>query len=71
MEKAERRLRIKEIEKELEYKESQFWEDSPHHDMKVFALKRELAELKEEEWESSPFSLTRIAKFLESLFGGK
>ncbi|PKL46530.1 MAG: hypothetical protein CVV42_15995 [Candidatus Riflebacteria bacterium HGW-Riflebacteria-2] len=69
MDRAARRARIKELEKELDYKESQFWEDSPYHDMKIGALRQELAELKEAEADASPFSLKNIAKFIESLFG--
>ncbi|MBU1108537.1 MAG: hypothetical protein KKB51_17815 [Candidatus Riflebacteria bacterium] len=69
MERSARKLRIEEIKKELDYKESQFWEDSPHHDMKISALRKELAELKEEEADASPFSLKNISKFIDSLFG--
>lgn len=69
MDRAERRARIKELEKELAYKESQFWEDSPYHDMKISAIRKELAELKEAEADASPFSLKNIAKFIDSLFG--
>jgi hypothetical protein len=46
MDRITRRNRIKELEKELAYKESQFWEDSPYHDMKIGMIRRELAELK-------------------------
>ncbi|PKL42181.1 MAG: hypothetical protein CVV41_15500 [Candidatus Riflebacteria bacterium HGW-Riflebacteria-1] len=69
MDRAARQARIKELEKELSYKESQFWEDSPYHDMKIGALRQELAELKDAEADASPFSLKNICKFIESLFG--
>lgn len=70
MDQATRRARIKELEEDLSYKETQFWEDSPYHDMKISAMRKELAELKEAEADASPFSLKNIAKFIESLFGG-
>jgi len=49
MDRVARQARIKELEKELAYKESQFWEDSPYHDMKIGMIRRELAELKAED----------------------
>ena len=65
MDRTERKRRIKEIEEELSYKESQFWEDSPHHDMKISALRRELADLKEED---SLFSYKKFMNLLDSFF---
>ncbi|OGK09180.1 MAG: hypothetical protein A2W80_02055 [Candidatus Riflebacteria bacterium GWC2_50_8] len=69
MDRATRQARIKELEKELAYKESQFWEDSPYHDMKIGEIRKELAELKEAEADASPFSIKNIGKFIDSLFG--
>lgn len=68
MERSERKRRIKEIEQELEYQESKFWEDAPHHDMKISALRRELADLKEED---SFLSFNKCMNFLESMLKPK
>ncbi|NLI78343.1 MAG: hypothetical protein GX442_18140 [Candidatus Riflebacteria bacterium] len=70
MDSKSRTARIKELEDELKYKESQFWEDSPYHDMKISALRRELKDLKEEEAKESPFSPDRLIQFIRSVIGG-
>ncbi len=67
MEKSARKARIKEIEKELSYKESQFWEDSPFHDMKIGALREELADLKKEDEADAIFTLKNLEKLLNWL----
>ena len=70
MDSTKRKARIKELEDELQYKESQFWEDSPYHDMKISAIRQELKDLKAEEAKESPFSPDRLFQYLQSLIGG-
>ncbi|MDD2717945.1 MAG: hypothetical protein PHW04_18810 [Candidatus Wallbacteria bacterium] len=41
----ERLKRIRELKEYIKYKDSQFWEDSPYHDMKIAAARKELNDL--------------------------
>ncbi len=67
MEPSKRRQRIRELKEELSYKESQFWEDSPYHDMKISVLREELADLQKEESEDSIFSFKKLKDFLDAI----